>query len=159
MGKIYNVVLDSGFPYANGATLSSQQFYVNWQSILPDCEFKMSFSFISTAVANYTNTNILGLGLNLGGNKYVSSQALTKSDTTQFAGFISAVYQSPTATYFYSDTNTNPPVYLKQRPNQNIITAQLCNGIDTTSSFASPVLTKYILILSFEALNELPQDM
>ena len=151
MGRIYNVVLDSNFNYSTGSSLADYSYYINWDNIMPQGSYKMTFSFQSVASTQFDTDPAIGLALPLGGNDYFSSKNLTSSGSTQFVGNLKYL-QFGTNYYLYGDQNSNPPIYLQQRPNQTNFTVTICNGIDTTVLCSTP--ESYILIMSFEALDQ-----
>ena len=154
MGRICNVTLDSlFFSVAGPSLLASLSYIVNWEAIMPQGAYKMTWSYMSDANAYPTaDIYVMGLALPLGGNDSFCVKGFTTSSTT-FIGFTEIKPFGTSSYYMFANQNTNPPIYLQQRPNQNTVLVQHCNGIDTTSSFSSPVPVSYVLTLSFEALD------
>ncbi len=152
MGRIYNIVLDSNYSYNTGVTLSNYSYYINWESMMPEGSYKMKWSFQSTPLSGYDDDPVMGLALPLGGNDYFSSKNVTLAGSTQFVGFISTKAIG-TTNYLFCDQNTNPPIYLQQRPNVNVFTVFFSNGVDLTTQYNSPNITSYLLVMSFEALD------
>ena len=79
MGKCYNVVLDSNSEYISFLSNSANSYIVNWDALMPDKAYKVSFSFItSTEVA--TDVNLMGIMVDLGcNNTFVSNDAQSMS--------------------------------------------------------------------------------
>ena len=151
MGRIYNIALDSNFNYNTGTSMSNYSYYINWE-IIPQGAYIMKWSFQSIAIVAFDDDPSIGLSLPLGGNDYFSSKNLTSSGSSQFVGFLSTK-DIGTGHYLFCDQNTNPPIYLQQRPNQNIFTVQICNGVDSNSLYLSPIPVSYVLIMSFESVD------
>lgn len=151
MGRCYNVVLDSNYAYIAGATNSSNQFYVNWDGIMPDKPYKVTFSLM-TAIEAALDNNIMCLMINLGCNDtyvYKSNGTMT---TSNFLGFLE-LKDTGTTHYYFADTATNAPVYIQNRPFVNQILVQFTNGIDETSIYSTPAIANYILTLHFEEID------
>jgi hypothetical protein len=148
--KIYNVILDSVYPYIAGATPSSNQYYVNWAGIMPDKAYKVSFSF-NSAYTTISQGIMCCLNVNLGCNDtFAYNNNLT---TSNILGVIPQLYESNTVRRFVCDITSNPPIYISCRPTVNQITVLFQNGTDNNSVFNSPAMTNYILILSFEEMD------
>ena len=153
MGRIYNIALDSNYPYINSGNLASYSYYVNWASIMPEGSYKMTWSFISSSLAAFDEAQNAGIALNIGATNYYSTKQLNGVNSTSFCGFLGTNDIGPIH-YLYADQDTNPPIFLLNRPNENVLTFNICNGVNTGSLFATPVITgEYILILSFEEVK------
>jgi len=152
MGRIYNIALDSIYFSIAGSANASLTYIVNWDAIMPQGSYKMTWSYNSD-VNPYPATDIyvMGIALSLGANSCYTVKGLSTNSTT-FIGFTQIV-PFGTSSYMFANQNTNPPIYLTQRPNQNNVLVQHCNGVDTTSSFSSPIPVSYVLTLSFEAVD------
>ena len=149
MGKCYNVVLDSNFEYITGSTNSANKYLVNWDGIMPEGAYKVTFSFI-TSTETAVDVNLMGIMVNLGcNNTYVSNTSETVT-TSNFLGFAELI-DSTNFHYYKANQVTNPPVYISRRPFLNQITVQLTNGIDNTSVYSTPYVNMYILTLHFES--------
>ncbi len=95
---------------------------------------------------------MMGLALPLGGNdSFCVKQAITS--LTKLIGFTEILPFGTSSYYMFANQNTNPPIYLQQRPYQNTVLVQHCSGMDTMSSFANPYPTSHVLTLSFEAID------
>lgn len=158
MGKCYNIAIDSNYPYINSGNLTSQSYYINWAGVMPQGSYKMTWSFMCSSLATYTNAQLAGLALNIGGNDYFSTKQISYANTTSFCGFL-PTQDIGIIHYFLTNQQTNPPIYLKSRPNENILQVNICNGVDTNSLYSTPQPTgEYLLILSFEeSSNDKPE--
>ena len=155
--RIYNIVLNSNF--GDGAPTASTKFYVDW-SILPEGEYKITFTFSSavtgTDVGNTTNACLY---LDLGqGNTSVIEASPTNSTYAlvaqrgQFLGCLRPTSYSVTTdfiTFLYADVNTNPPVYLFNRPRNNSISVDIHTSSTTTNTNYTPI-GAFVLTLSLE---------
>ena len=156
--RIYNFCLNSNFGGNTPATSST--FFVDW-SVLPEGEYKVSFTFTSaiagTDIGNTTNA-IVYLELGQASTTIIES-SLALSSNTYRGGFLGCLrpksYTTGTTiatdfiTFLYADTNTNPPVYLLTRPRNNTISVDIHTSSTTTTTNYSPI-GAYVLTLSFE---------
>ena len=159
--RIYNFCLNSNFGGNTPATSSS--FFVDW-SVLPEGEYKVSFTFTSaitgTDLGNTANA-IVYLELGQASTSIIES-SLALSGNTYRGGFLGCLrptgYTTGTTaatdfiTFLYADTNTNPPVYLLSRPRNNTISVDIHTSSTTTNTNFSPI-GAYVLTLSFELQN------
>ena len=151
MGKCYNVVLDSNYVYVAGATNSSNQYYVNWDGLMPGKPYKVSFSFITTTEIA-ADVALMGVMVNLGCNDTYVYRSNGSMTTSNFLGFLE-LKDSANFHYYMANQTTNPPLYIPSRPFVNQITVQLTNGIDNTSYYSTPQVNAYILTLHFEEVD------
>jgi hypothetical protein len=156
--RIYNFCLNSNFGGNTPATGST--FFVDW-SIMPEGEYKVSFTFTSSiAGTDLGNTNNAVIYLDLGQAStsiIESSDALSKN--TYRSGFLGCLRQTSyqigattitdNITFLYADTITNPPVYILSRPRNNSVSVDICTSATTTTTDFSPI-GSYVLTLSFE---------
>ena len=156
--RIYNFCLNSNFGGATPATSST--FFIDW-SIMPEGEYKVSFTFTSTMPAtdlgNSTNA-IIYLELGQASTTIIESSAALSNNTYR-GGFLGCLRQSSYAvgattvtdyiTFLYADTNTNPPVYILSRPRNNSISVDIHTSSTTTTTNFTPI-GAYVLTLSFE---------
>jgi len=156
--RIYNFVLNSNFGGATPATSST--FFVDW-SVLPEGEYKVSFTFTSsiagTDLGNTTNA-IIYLELGQASTTIIEASSALSNNTYR-GGFLGCLRQDSYATgattvtdqvtFLYADTNTNPPVYILSRPRNNSVCVDIHTGSTTTSTNFTPIGT-YVLTLSFE---------
>jgi hypothetical protein len=147
MTRCYNIVIDSLFPYVAGATIASNQYNINWASIMPDKPYKVTMSF-SSASSVIVGDIIMGIQANLGGNDvYCNKQSY--AGTCNYLGTARCMNIGNQSHYYDCSNVDNSPIYLQQRPNENMITVLLTNGINSTA-YATPVPSNYVLILHFE---------
>lgn len=146
MGKCYNVVLDSTLAYSGGATLATLNYFVNWAAIMPNKPYKVTFSFVS-AVALLTGTVVMGIKANLGTNMVFAPE----DGATPSSLYLGTAHSSDMAALHYMNASfqDNPPLYINERPNQNLLTILLTNGA-TNLLYTTPNPAEYVLILNFE---------
>ena len=154
MGKCYNFSFDSAFFYGGGNN-NKRTFTTNWAAVLPEQKaFKVSFSYMSeTAVL--PDAIIMCIKTNLGqSNSFTNVSPSTSLDTTNFLGFLKIQpLAGATNAYYYADFKTNPPIYLKQRPNNTLLEVEIHEGL-TNVNYTSPVPSDYIITLHFEEVDE-----
>lgn len=152
MGRCYNIVFDSTVSYDSANTTNANRaYFINWDGLMPLGAYKVSFSFMSE-VALLTGAVVMGIQANLGGNDVYAAGSNGSAGASMYLG---SSHSSDIAALHYMNCSTrdNPPLYLSQRPNQNLITIQLTNGILLTP-YASPAPADYVLILHFEEATQ-----
>jgi hypothetical protein len=156
--RIYNFCLNSNFGGNTPATSST--FFVDW-SVLPEGEYKVSFTFTSagttTDLTALTNA-VIYLDLGQASTSIIEPSAALASNTYR-GGFLGCLRQTSFAiggtsvadyiTYLYADTNTNPPVYILTRPRNNSVSVDINTSSTSTISNFTPI-GAYVLTLSFE---------
>jgi len=156
--RVYNIVLNSLLGGASPTTGST--FFVDW-SILPEGEYKVSFTFSSNATgSDLTLSTTPVIYLELGqASTTVIEPAAANANTTYRGGFLGCLRaQSITSTvastteyytFLYADTVNNPPVYLLSRPRNNTVTVDIHTSSATLQTNYTPI-GAYVLTLSFE---------
>ena len=152
--RIYNFCLNSNFGGATPATSST--FFIDW-SVLPEGEYKVSFTFTSaitgTDLGNTTNA-VIYLDLGQASQSIIEPSAALSANTYR-GGFLGCLRQTSYSiaadyvTFLYADTITNPPVYILTRPRNNNISVDIHTGSTTTTTNFTPI-GAYVLTLSFE---------
>ena len=156
--RIYNFCLNSNFGGRTPATSSS--FFIDW-SVLPEGEYKVSFTFTSTIaltdLGNSTNA-VVYLDLGQASTSIIESSAALSTNTYR-GGFLGCLRQNSFAvgtttvadyiTFLYADTTTNPPVYILSRPKNSNISVDIHTSSTSTNIKFSPI-GDYVLTLSFE---------
>jgi len=157
-GRTYNFCLNSNFWGATPATSST--FFVDW-SVLPEGEYKVSFTFTSSiASSDLGNTTNAVIYLDLGqASTSIIEASAANAINTYRGGFLGCLRQTSYATgtstptdyitFLYADTVTNPPVYIFTRPRNNNVSVDIHTSSTTTSTNFSPI-GAYVLTLSFE---------
>ena len=156
--RIYNFCLNSNFGGATPETSST--FFVDW-SVLPQGEYKVSFTFTSSiAATDLGNVSNAVIYLDLGqASTSIIESSVALSGNTYRGGFLGCLRQtsyttggvtvSDFVTFLYADTNTNPPVYILSRPRNNSISVDIHTASTTTNTNFTPI-GHYVLTLSFE---------
>lgn len=156
--RIYNFCLNSNFGGNTPATSST--FFVDW-SVLPEGEYKVSFTFTSSIASsdlgNTTNA-VIYLDLGQASTSIIEASAANAANTYR-GGFLGCLRQTSYATgtttpadyitFLYADTITNPPVYILTRPRNNNVSVDIHTSSITTTTNFSPI-GAYVLTLSFE---------
>ena len=152
--RIYNFCLNSNFGGATPATSST--FFIDW-SVLPEGEYKVSFTFTSaitaTDLGNTTNA-VIYLDLGQASTSIIEPSAALAANTYR-GGFLGCLRQTSYSvsadyvTFLYADTITNPPVYILTRPRNNSVSVDIHTGSTTTTTNFTPI-GAYVLTLSFE---------
>ena len=156
--RIYNFCLNSNF--GGNTPVTSSSFFIDW-SVMPEGEYKVSFTFTSSVASTdilITTNAVVYLDLGQASTSIIeSSNAL--SGNAYRCGFLGCLrptgYQVGTVTptdyltFLYADTNTNPPIYILNRPRNNQVSVDIHTSSTTTNTNYSPI-GAYVLTLSFE---------
>lgn len=156
--RIYNFCLNSNFGGNTPATSSS--FFIDW-SVLPEGEYKVSFTFTSSIASsdlgNTTNA-VIYLDLGQASTSIIESSSALSANAYR-GGFLGCLRQTSYTTgttaatdfitFLYADTNTNPPVYILTRPRNNSVSVDIHTSSTSTTANFSPI-GAYVLTLSFE---------
>ena len=152
--RIYNFCLNSSFGGRTPETGST--FFVDW-SIMPEGEYKVSFTFTcvitSTELANISNA-VIYLDLGQASQSIIEPSHALAANTYR-GGFLGCLRQTSYSisadyiTFLYADTNTNPPVYILNRPRNNNVSVDIHTSSTTTTTNFTPI-GAYVLTLSFE---------
>ena len=152
--RIYNFCLNSNFGGATPATSST--FFIDW-SVMPEGEYKVSFTFTSaitaTDLGNASNA-VIYLDLGQASSSIIEPSAALSRNTYR-GGFLGCLRQTSYAnttdfvTYLYADTVSNPPVYILNRPRNNSVSVDINTSATSTTTNFSPI-GAYVLTLSFE---------
>jgi len=152
MGKCYTLSFDSTL-YYGGANNNKRTYYVDWTFLPENTRFKVTFSYMSVAGGVDGLQYVCSVLANLGttSNFYANSIG---NVPTQYLGSLKCATQTTSASngYFYADQTSNVPVWIEQRPTQNVLEIQIHQGLNGVN-FASPVPPNYVLTLCFHAEN------
>jgi hypothetical protein len=147
----YNVLINSNNRIAGGTTTSSARYYFDFGA-LPECDYLLSWGFVSSNVN--TSINRLGLlSINLGQcSVYTASSTNIRATTTNYIGTI-IPNENDVSSFLYGDSNTNNKIMLK-RPNNNEFTVEI-RAIDGSLWVDSVgnAIPEYLLALNFEKIS------
>ena len=152
--RIYNFCLNSNFGGNTPATSST--FFIDW-SVMPEGEYKVSFTFTSAVTATdlgNTANAVIYLDLGQASTSIIEASAANANNTYR-GGFLGCLRQTSYSvaadyvTFLYADTITNPPVYILTRPRNNSVSVDIHTSSTSTTTNFSPI-GAYVLTLSFE---------
>lgn len=145
----FNVCCDSSNNFYSQINGSTTQFWFDW-SLVPDGHYNLTFTYMSDDTTT-TLSPVMTLWVDFNGNV---NQYLANAGTSRkinFLGCLKADKHGANA-FYYADSNLNPPVQLI-KPTNNVFTVSLNNAL-TTTAYATPVATPYVLVLHFEACDD-----
>jgi hypothetical protein len=154
MGKCYTLSFDSNY-FTGGIDNSARTYNVDWTFLPLNKRFKVTFSYMSAAAATVSGlNNVMALLLNLGQTSNFYCTGTPGLQMSQYVGTLRiTIGLSAAYAYYFADVTSNPPIYLEQRPAQNVLTVQLCDGLSLTTPFTTPVPEDYVLTLAFEEVE------
>ncbi len=122
--KIFNVVINSSYctTDSSGNTFSNKNYYIDWSSILPDKNFKLTFSFISESCQINTLVQIAIITIDFLNQANINiCQPTYQATSSNILGLVFPAYLlsvNAPYTFLRADKNYNNPIYLS-RPRQN----------------------------------------
>ena len=158
MGKIYTVVLNSQISQTITTAIAYESFYNDW-SMIPEGRFKVGFTFTSaqgTVVPPNTSCVNVYIDLGQGANVEIASSSLSNQGATYPGLFLGSLeLRSITnvangLSFFYAGTTTNYPIYIDNRPRNNLITVAMATNGASPTYLTSTLMGQYTLILSLE---------
>ena len=158
MGKIYTVVLNSQISQTATTAIAYEQFYNDW-SVLPECKYKVGFTFTSaqgTVVPPNTAGINVYIDLGQGANVEIASSSLSNQGTVYASSFLgslelrSITNATTGLSFFYAGTTTNYPIFLDNRPRNNLIQVSIATNGANPTFLTSTLMGQYTLILSLE---------
>ena len=150
---IYNIVLNSA-NLASGV-LPNGQHYFDW-TVLPESQYKVTFSFMSGPVNLLGFTSIPLLYVDLGQTTfYSSSNNSITCKTTQFLGCLQPNLVSGNS-YLNTNRETNTILYLLNRPSNNQFSVKILNNINGNNwlDLNGANLLNYVLTLTLETIDK-----
>ena len=152
---IYTISIGSGARIA-GTAVNNANYNIDWSVLPANKSFKVGFSFVSATV-NVTSYSLLALlQVDLGNAETYRINTLGSSYTinTNTLGILMP-HSLSTTTFLKGEAQSNNKVFIKSRPNNNLLTARLFTPIGTFwTDNVSVIPTSYVLILSFEEVDE-----
>lgn len=158
MGKIVNVVLNSN--NAVSGTTQDAVYNVDWGAILkPNTPYRLHWCYVGQANTFTASTKLAQVQINFQMENYLNRSVSSGAPTTQFIGVLRSFYLNGTINYLHADDSFNPPIYLQNRPANNIFNVRILTNDATpvawTDNAGTPVAPNaYILTLSFEEIDK-----
>lgn len=164
--KCFNVVLNtfnSTLETIANAT-SDKSYFIDWSARMPEGKYKLSFTFISEGneITNFATIPVVYSDIVSSSSNTILPQA-TVYQNTQILGTLypTSIYRTTSSNVcsFRADLESNPPVYLNNRPFNNLFKVQIFNNnnppvLYLDEATAPATIGTYMLILNFELLEE-----
>jgi len=163
-GEVYNkpfytIILNSinAYQSPSGVNQNNDKVYnINWEAIMPDCPYEVHFTFmaennqtllttIPMVYCDFGNTNVY---------QPASAGGRTIAGTTGYMGILRGFGVGGQFSFF-SEDETNMPIYLNSRPRNNVFTIRILNNDGTP--FFSPTggnIGSYIMTINFYPSSE-----
>jgi len=158
--QVYNVVINS-----LNSTLetiandtSNKSYYVDWSDRMPPGKYILSFTFISegNVVTNFATIPVVYSDIASSSNSTFPVAPNIYSNT-QILGTLypTSIHTPSDKCVFRADTTSNPPIYLNNRPFNNLFTIQILNNSSPPLAYLDEATIPasigiYMLILHFE---------
>ena len=149
---IYNIVLNST-NISSGIAVNGMHCF-DW-TVLPDCKYKLTFSFMSGPQNLLAYPSIPCLFVDLGQTTYYTNTLNSvNAKTTQFLGTLLPNLVSGNS-YFSTNREANTILYLLNRPSNNQFNVRILNNINGNNwlDLNGNTITNYILTLTLETID------
>ena len=150
---IYNIVLNSANIISGTAVNGFHSF--DW-SVLPECKYKLTFSFMSGTQNLLNYPSIPSLFVDLGQNTcFTTSNNSVVAKTTHFIGVLFPNIISGNS-YLSVNRESNTILYLLARPNNPLFNVRILNNLTNAPwlDINGATITNYILNLTLETIDE-----
>ena len=152
---LYTILVNSISKLA-GSTTTNATYNCDW-SILPEnTKFKVGFAFVSDTVNITSYSSIALISVVIGGvNAYRTSSLTTFTPIANLVGVLAPLALS-TTTVLVADASANNKIWLQTRPRNNTFQVAITahTGPFWTDNIGA-IPTNYVLILSFETIDEI----
>ena len=162
----YNVVLNT-----LNSTLETiandtwnKSYYIDWSARMPEGKYKLSFTFISegNVVNSFATIPVVYSDIVSSSSNSILPQSTVYQNTNILGTLYPTSIHTPTdICCFRADLTSNPPIYLNNRPFNNIFTVQIYNNSNPPLSYLDQATIPaqigiYMLILHFELIEKYP---
>lgn len=160
----YNVVLNS-----LNSTLETiandtwnKSYYIDWSARMPEGKYRLSFTFISEGnkITAFQTIPVVYSNIVSSASNSILPQALVYQNTNILGTLYPTSIHTPSdGCCFRADLTSNPPIYLNNRPFDNLFNVQIFNNSVPPLSYLDEATIPanigiYMLILHFELLQE-----
>jgi len=148
MPKSYTIVFNS---IIAPNSVIGETFNYDWGQ-LPNGPYKVTFSFVST-IDTLVNTTIPIVYIDL--CQQCSIMASPTGGNGLKNNYLGCLQYSGTGAnnYLYANTNTNPPIYINGRPNNNNVCVEIHTNQSGGMTNYSPTAWEYIMTLNLELME------
>lgn len=154
MGKIYNIVLNSGYGTVTG-DIRNVSFFYDWTRF-EEGRYKLKFTFV-TSTFTTTNASVCNIFTDLCQTNcfFALSPSTSYSNSYNFQYLGMAIPTALGASQnLYTPANLNGEIYLESRPYNNLFSILLLNNDTGKTGYSSTSLPgNYTLNLCFEKLE------
>lgn len=157
--KIVNVILNSNNALA-GSTNNNANYNVDWGSILKDkTAYRLHWTYVGQANTLTAASKLAQVKVNFNMENYLNTSSVIGAPTTQTIGVLRSAYLNGALNVLYAGDNDNTPIYLANRPYNNIFNVQVLTNDATPVAWLDnagvPVVNAaYMLTLSFTEMDE-----
>lgn len=148
---IYTVILNSALRDPS-STVANAIYNFDWSNALPEGQYVLTWGFCSTNVSVTTADTIL-LSADLGqSNVFLCNNLTSKAQSSLIIGSALA-NEVGGPSFYYGDKNTNGPIFLNNRPQNNQFNVRLLTTASVPVGWTDSVgaqMGNYILNLSFD---------
>ena len=156
--KVVNVILNSNNALA-GSTNNNANYNVDWGAILKDkTAYRLHWTYVGQANTLTIASKLAQVQVNFVMENYLNKSSTLGAPSTFAIGVLRSAYLNNTLNVLYAGDNDNAPVYIANRPYNNIFNVQVLTNDATpvawTDNAGVPVANApYMLTLSFEEIG------
>lgn len=150
--QTYTFVFNSLAGVKSGLSANEVKYNIDW-SVIPDQPYYIHFSYLGE-VNNVDNSTLPMVYMDLGvpSTTYEAGSPAqrTQATTSTFMGFCE-MYLLGASSFLHSEDGTNPPIYIRGRPQNNTPTIQVFNNNVPKTLYAPATgnLGDYIITFQF----------
>lgn len=139
---------------------SDKSYFIDWSARMPQGKYRLSFTFISEGnkVQTLTSIPVVYCDLASSSNSIYPQSAVYPNTNVLGTLFPTLMDSNAHISCFRADLNSNPPIYLSNRPYNNLFNVQILNNnvppleyLDESTIPAN--IGMYMLTLHFELLE------
>jgi hypothetical protein len=157
--KVVNVILNSNNALS-GSTNNNASYNIDWGSILKDkTSYRLHWTYVGQANTLTAASKLAQVKINFNMENYLNTSSVAGAPSTTTIGVLRSAYLNGTINNLYAGDNDNTPIYLANRPYNNIFTVQVHTNDATPVAWldnaAAPVANgAYMLTLCFTEMDE-----
>jgi hypothetical protein len=145
----YNIIINSNSRILDGnANSSNYQYTFDW-SLIPEGQYHLSFSFVSSETVDHDTIAISLPDLGVSRNIYIT-QLSTSQSSSSIIGFARSVVTSDTTSIYFASAIDNPSIFVNSTPKSNTFSVIL---LDAQTDVPYDISASYKLTISLNSID------
>ena len=152
--KMVNVILNSNnkLPLSDPSNNAIADFFIDWGAILkPNTPYTLHWVYVGQNNSFGSNIKTAGVYVDFQTETYLNRSSNYGAPSTQMIGSLRRA-----TNFLFADDNSNPPIYLQNRPNNNNFRVSILNNDATPTPWidqSSESPGNWVLTLSFHEID------